>query len=46
VEALSNGARLVLINRGETYVDVRAEVILRGDVADLLPLIVKEVLLG
>lgn len=46
VQALSNGARLVLINHTETYVDVRADVILRADVADVLPLIVKEVLSG
>ena len=44
VRALEAGAKLVIINKTETFVDVRADVILRGDVADFLPMIAKDVL--
>lgn len=44
VKALDNGAGLIIINRTETYVDVRASVLLRGDIAELLPQIEKEAL--
>lgn len=44
VDALSHGARLALINQSETYIDERADIILRGNVADIVPLIAKEVL--
>lgn len=46
LEALSHGARLILINQLPTYLDQRAEVLLRGDVADILPLISRKVLDG
>lgn len=46
VDVLEHGAHLVIVNRTETYVDVRADVILRGDVADLLPRLTAEVLLA
>ncbi|GAG38142.1 unnamed protein product, partial [marine sediment metagenome] len=39
-----NDARLIIINESPTYLDLRAEVLLRGDVADILPLISQEVL--
>ena len=45
-EALGRGARLILINQLPTYLDPRADVLLRGDVADILPLISREVLDG
>ncbi len=41
--ALEHSARLVIINREPTYLDSRADVVLTGDVAELLPLIVGEV---
>jgi NAD-dependent deacetylase len=44
VRALDNGAKLVMINKTETFIDVRADIILRGDVADIMPLLAKEVL--
>lgn len=44
MEALENGAHLMIVNRTETYIDVRAEVIVRGDVAEILPKIAREVL--
>jgi hypothetical protein len=34
----------VLVNKTETYIDVRADLILRGDVAEILPYIAAEVL--
>jgi NAD-dependent deacetylase len=44
VDALESKARLVIINCTETYVDERADVILRGDVAKVLPSLVAEIL--
>jgi NAD-dependent deacetylase len=46
VRALDNGAKLVIVNQTTTYVDVRASVLIRGNVADIIPLIEKEVLHG
>jgi NAD-dependent deacetylase len=42
--ALDNGARLIIINHTDTYIDVRADLIIRADVADIFPLIASEVL--
>jgi NAD-dependent deacetylase len=42
--AVENGARLIIINNTETYIDVRADIIMRGDVATFLPLLAKEVI--
>jgi NAD-dependent deacetylase len=44
VKALDNGAKLIIVNRTETYIDVRADVLIRMDVADAIPLIVEEAL--
>jgi len=44
VLALEHGANLIVINRAETYIDVRAKVIIREDVAEVLPKIADEVL--
>jgi NAD-dependent deacetylase len=38
--ALRRGARLIIINQGETYLDDRADVVLHEDVAEALPAIV------
>jgi NAD-dependent deacetylase len=35
--ARHNGARLIIVNIGETYMDGMADVLLRGDVAEVLP---------
>lgn len=45
LRALENNARLIMINQSHTYVDVRADIVLRGDVAEILPLIAAEVLI-
>jgi NAD-dependent deacetylase len=42
--ALDHGASTIIINNTETYVDVRASIIIRGDVADIIPQITKQVL--
>ena len=44
MQALEHGARLILINQSTTYLDVRADVVLRGDVAEILPQIAEEVI--
>jgi NAD-dependent deacetylase len=46
VRALDYGARLVVVNKSATYVDVRADVHIDGDVADIIPQISAEVLDG
>ncbi len=38
MRALENGARLILINRSKTYLDVRADVVLHLDAAEVLPI--------
>jgi NAD-dependent deacetylase len=45
-EAVRNGARLIIVNQTPTYLDPRAEVLLRGDVAETLPVITKGVMSG
>lgn len=46
LEALNAGARLIIINHEATYLDERADVIIRQDVAKALPELVDEVLDG
>jgi NAD-dependent deacetylase len=46
LNALEGGAHLMVVNKTATYIDVRADLIIRGDVADILPRIVGEVLNG
>jgi NAD-dependent deacetylase len=43
-EAIKNDAKLIIINQSPTYLDVRSAVLLRGDVAEILPRLVKQVL--
>jgi NAD-dependent deacetylase len=42
--ALENDAALVIVNHTDTYVDVRANIIIRANVAEVFPLILEEVL--
>lgn len=37
MRALENGARLILINHSTTYLDVRADVVIHEDVAEVIP---------
>lgn len=41
--ALENGARLIIITLQPTYLDPKADLIIRGDVAEVLPLIVDSI---
>jgi NAD-dependent deacetylase len=43
MRALENGAHLILLNHSTTYLDVRADVVLHEDVAEIIPLIAAEV---
>ncbi|MEW6568707.1 MAG: NAD-dependent deacylase [Chloroflexota bacterium] len=43
-EAANAGARVIIINREPTYLDERADAVLRQDVAEVLPQLVDEVL--
>jgi NAD-dependent deacetylase len=44
IEALNDGASLLILNHEPTYLDGRADVIIRQDVAEILPLVASEVL--
>lgn len=44
VQALNQGASLIILNWQPTYLDDRADVLIREDVAEVLPAIVQEVL--
>jgi NAD-dependent deacetylase len=44
MRALENGAHLILINHSETYLDVRADIVMQEDVADVIPRLTAEVL--
>jgi NAD-dependent deacetylase len=44
VEAANHGAAVIIVNQTPTYMDARADVVLQGDVADILPAIAEEVL--
>jgi len=46
MRAIENGARLILLNYSQTYLDVRADVVLHEDVAEILPRIVEQVIGG
>lgn len=46
MRAVENGAGLIIINQSSTYIDVRADVILNGDVSIILPRIATEVILA
>jgi len=44
VEAANRGAAIIIVNQTPTYMDPRADVVLRGDVADILPQLAERVL--
>ena len=46
MQALDRGAHLIVVNNTPTYVNVRADVVILGDVASILPEIAKRVLHG
>jgi NAD-dependent deacetylase len=44
VLALDNEASLIIINKTDTYIDIRADIIIRADVAEVFPLISDKVM--
>jgi len=44
MKVIENQARVIIVNKTPTYIDDYAEVVIHGDVADILPAIAKEVL--
>jgi NAD-dependent deacetylase len=42
-EAITHGAKLIVVNNEKTYIDSRAEVVINDDVADVLPAIVERI---
>lgn len=46
VQAIDRGAHLVILNNSPTYLSVRADVIIREDLADVIPAIAEQVLHG
>ena len=46
MQAIDRGAHLVVLNDATTYIDVRADVVIQEDVADIIPAIAEKVLNG
>ena len=46
MQAIDRGAHLVILNNAETYLNVRADVVIQEDVATILPAIAEQVLHG
>ncbi len=46
MQALDRGAHLIVLNNSSTYLDVRADSVIQGDVADMLPAIAEQVFHG
>ncbi len=44
VEAANHGAAIIIVNQTPTYMDARADVVLRGNVADILPQLTQRIL--
>lgn len=44
VDALANRAKIIVINKTPTYIDECSNVVLYGDVAEIIPAIVKEII--
>ncbi len=43
MQALDRGAHLIIVNNSPTYLDVRADAVVQGDVADIIPAIAEQV---
>ena len=46
MQAVDRGAHLVILNNSGTYIDVRADIAIQEDVADIIPAIAEQVLNG
>jgi NAD-dependent SIR2 family protein deacetylase len=43
IQALDRGAHLIILNNTSTYLDVRADSTIHGDVAEMLPALAEQV---
>ncbi len=46
MQAIDRGAHLLIVNNSPTYLDVRADAVLQGDVVDIIPAIVEQAVHG
>jgi len=46
MQAIDRGAHLIILNNSSTYLDVRADSVLQGDVAEMIPAIAEQVFYG
>ncbi len=46
MQAIDRGAHLLIVNNTSTYLDVRADAVMHGDVVDLIPAMVQQALHG
>ena len=46
MQALDRGAHLIIVNNSSTYLDVRADSVIQGDVADMIPAIAEQAFHG
>ena len=46
MQALDRGAHLIIINNTPTYLNVRADIVILGDVAQIIPAIAERTLHG
>ena len=46
MQALDRGAHLIIVNNSPTYLNVRADLVILEDVAEVLPAIAEQVLHG
>jgi NAD-dependent deacetylase len=46
MQAIDRGSHLVILNKTTTYLNVRADVVIKEDVADVLPAIAEQVIHG
>jgi NAD-dependent SIR2 family protein deacetylase len=46
MQAYGNGARVIIANLSATYVDEIADVVIAGDVSDIIPAIAAEVFIN
>jgi NAD-dependent deacetylase len=44
IQAMDHGAKLIILNNAATFMDVRADVVIRADVVEILPQIMNEVM--
>jgi len=44
IQAMDHGAHLIILNNADTFMDVRADVVIQADVTEILPQIADEVL--